>query len=195
MINFNDFSAVCPSLTCPLIGCLHGWERDENGCELCYCAAEPPPCPFIGKYRFNIVCLQIAVNNNNVHTNSERDRLWSNLFVFIDYCVEDCPHGYEIDSNGCQTCNCKRGPKVCPLVMCRMHCEHGWAKDEITGCNICACAPPPEPFVCQPVMCRMHCEHGWAKDEITGCNICACAPPPDSRPGEQNICDGRHVSG
>ena len=41
-------SAVCPSLTCPRIGCVHGFARDENGCELCHCASAPV-CPAIGK--------------------------------------------------------------------------------------------------------------------------------------------------
>ena len=45
---FDWFSAVCPSLTCPRIGCVHGFARDENGCELCHCASAPV-CPAIGK--------------------------------------------------------------------------------------------------------------------------------------------------
>ena len=111
-------------------------------------------------------------------------------FVFTD-CVEHCANGYEVDGLGCQTCTCKPSPEPCPPVLCRMACKDGWAKDDITGCDICACAPPPAPSTCEPVRCMMACEHGWAKDETTGRDICSCAPPPNTTPGEQNNYNGR----
>jgi len=31
---------------------------------------------------------------------------------------------------------------ACRPVRCRMYCRFGWAKDSITGCDICACYNP-----------------------------------------------------
>lgn len=31
---------------------------------------------------------------------------------------------------------------ACTSVRCRMYCRFGWAKDNITGCDICACRNP-----------------------------------------------------
>ncbi|CAC5397521.1 unnamed protein product [Mytilus coruscus] len=34
---------VCPIITCPLIKCSLGFQRDENGCEICKCRRDPCP--------------------------------------------------------------------------------------------------------------------------------------------------------
>lgn len=70
---------------------------------------------------------------------------------------------------------CEAAAPRCEPVACRLHCEHGWARDE-QGCEICECAPPPGGAECPPV-CEIHCEHGNVLDE-NGCPTCACLPPP-----------------
>ncbi len=73
---------------------------------------------------------------------------------------------------------CNLAPETsCEPVRCRMFCEFGWARNETTGCEVCACAEAPEP-TCEPVRCRMRCPFGWARNETTGCEMCACAEPP-----------------
>merc|ERR1712150_308825 len=44
-------------------------------------------------------------------------------------------------------------------------------KDE-SGCDICQCAPAPEPE-CGDVMCALYCENGFKKDD-NGCDVCEC---------------------
>lgn len=63
----------------------------------------------------------------------------------------------------------------CPLAMCRMFCEHGFAQDE-NGCDKCECAPSP----CPLAMCMMFCENGFVKDD-NGCDKCECADAPARR--------------
>jgi hypothetical protein len=82
-------------------------------------------------------------------------------------------------------CSCKAD---CPEVMCRMYCEHGWAVNKTTGCEMCAC------HECEPLSCRMDCEHGLAQDE-RGCDMCQCrdtptAPAPAPVPSRTNGCPG-----
>jgi hypothetical protein len=87
--------------------------------------------------------------------------------TYSNACEADCA-GVEIEHEGiCQ-------PRCAPVV-CQLFCEHGFARDPRSGCEICECAPPPR---CEPVVCRLFCEHGFARDPRSGCEICECAPPP-----------------
>ena len=63
-----------------------------------------------------------------------------------------------------QTCFCQEEkPHECDDVMCMMHCDNGFQKDE-HGCDICQCNTCPE------VMCMLYCEHGFKKDD-NGCDV------------------------
>lgn len=87
------------------------------------------------------------------------------------------------------------GACECPAVLCDVYCEFGNAIDPTTGCETCACNPPP---VCEPVACTLYCEGGFARDPETGCEVCACEEPPPPPPaectsdadcGEGGVCD------
>lgn len=102
-------------------------------------------------------------------------------------CSNSCPHGFIIDSSGCNTCRCQPGPEQssCPSVDCPTTCPGGYRTDS-NGCMTCNCRPePPLPTIrsysdrrssrqhrCPPV-CYMFCEFGNKQDE-NGCDICAC---------------------
>ena len=93
------------------------------------------------------------------------------LYLQEPYCKDQsctqkgCPNGYLYAvNNGCRTCECD----PCTPMMCGMHCEHGFKKNEL-GCDICECEP------CSKRSCRMYCEHGFKTDE-NGCEICECEP-------------------
>jgi len=60
----------------------------------------------------------------------------------------------------------------CPQHKCRMHCQHGYVKDN-RGCYTCECASDAMSFECPQKMCRMHCHHGYVKDD-QGCDTCEC---------------------
>ena len=61
--------------------------------------------------------------------------------------------------------------RPCRPVLCRMYCPYGWAKNPLTGCDMCKCAKPK----CSPdqgMRCQMACRYGFKKDE-DGCTICS----------------------
>merc|ERR1719367_1567954 len=58
----------------------------------------------------------------------------------------------------------------CEPVMCRMFCEHGWAKDD-NGCDICECAEPDEctvEYAMNNSMCPM-ARCAWPSDLEAEC--------------------------
>ena len=191
----------CEPVTCMMM-CQFGWAKDEvTNCEICQCA-DPP----------------VSDNGSIEEGRTAQCEPLS--------CRITCQFGLAKDElTGCDICECAKPPVTippennpsetipdnqgveedrasqCEPVTCRMMCQYGWAKDEITGCDICECAQPPvtippennpsENIVpdnevaeesrvsqCEPVTCRMWCHFGWAKDEITGCDICQCAEGP-----------------
>ncbi|ESO00854.1 hypothetical protein HELRODRAFT_192448 [Helobdella robusta] len=116
------------------------------------------------------------------------------------YCSEPaCVYGYVLDSNGCQTCECKHPCKdfgcranstcqllpsvsnpstlepkcvVCPkLTSCPKIgvCPNGLAKDQ-NGCDVCEC----KGCDCTPVCSGNFCLDYRKMDSKTGCQTCPC---------------------
>ncbi|UJR36259.1 hypothetical protein I4U23_028989 [Adineta vaga] len=95
-------------------------------------------------------------------------------------CTEDCgDRGYKLNANGCRTCECSsvdsKGiaskPRVeCSDLMCRMHCVHGFRRDE-NECELCQCNDSPQP--CPKLNCQNTCSNGYRKD-YSGCPTCKC---------------------
>jgi hypothetical protein len=151
----------CMPVMCELY-CEHGFETDENGCEVCKCKKAPEPCLpiFCGLY------CEFGYEKDENGCDLCKCKPAPCLPVM---CELYCEHGFEKDENGCDICKCKPAP--CPPVMCMLYCEHGFQKDE-NGCDICKCKPAP----CPPVMCMLYCEDGFEKD-ANGCDICKCKAP------------------
>jgi len=115
-------------------------------------------------------------------------------------CLIACPDGYEVDGDGCKTCNCIRKYDTCPKVDCILGCAF---YTQVSGCLDCKCDPQPtcpallcatkcaygtlynekgcptcdcEP--CPPVTCPRYCPYGFTKEISTGCPKCICAEKP-----------------
>jgi hypothetical protein len=84
-------------------------------------------------------------------------------------CLKICKDGYEVDKDGCQTCECKSDPD-CPEVECKTKCEYGYKV--INKCPTCKCND------CPRILCDRICEHGFQEDKITGCPTCKCNEKP-----------------
>jgi hypothetical protein len=63
-------------------------------------------------------------------------------------CMMECPNGFNIDANGCQTCTCLEDNqsvpaptfRECPVVACQtIACPDGFEVDA-DGCSTCKCA-------------------------------------------------------
>jgi hypothetical protein len=91
-------------------------------------------------------------------------------------CSDDCPNGYQVDDDGCQTCECV--PDSCSFTSCEdepgyMPCPDGTETTQVgsddDGCPVCDCRP----VQCEPVTCTLHCDNGF-KTDADGCEICEC---------------------
>lgn len=140
---------ACPPVVCTLY-CPFGFVRDPStGCESCSC--NPPPsdggvctddafqCPdgtWVGRTgpRCEFVCpVDAGVRDAGVA------------------CPQDafqCPDGTWVGRTGprCEfVCPPPRDAGICSPVVCTLACQYGFARDPLTGCEVCACNPPPRP--------------------------------------------------
>ncbi|ESO98052.1 hypothetical protein LOTGIDRAFT_201804 [Lottia gigantea] len=100
-------------------------------------------------------------------------------------CLQYCEFGYRLDSNGCQTCQCKKSPceDEAPMTLDStgntINCGRGGVRcPSNSECKIhpadryAVCCPK----VCPPV-CEIYCEFGNVLDE-NGCKTCKCKKSP-----------------
>ena len=175
--NLNNFESIegcesecvrdAPTVDCSkrpicFMMCAHGFQKGEDGCDICSCNEAPittaPPdhvCPMI-------------------------------------MCRHSCPVDYETDSNGCQTCRCPVAPTTtlpttvmpCPMVTCLYDCPVSYEKDS-NGCETCRCPVPrttrPTTVACPMVTCRFSCPVNYER-ESNGCPTCRCPVSTTTRP-------------
>ncbi|XP_071961378.1 uncharacterized protein [Antedon mediterranea] len=129
----------------------------------------------------------------------------------IRVCYGFCPGVYEIDDNGCYTCNCLPGATLepvtedgkCGSIVCYAECPNGYATDE-NDCVTCDCLPDDGATVtdfevemvteiagevdgdtdCGIVICYGICTDGYLLDDH-GCYTCTCLPAPTKIPVEE----------
>jgi hypothetical protein len=82
-----------------------------------------------------------------------------------------CENGYVIDANGCQTCECKKDPVICPAIACAPDCSYDKSYS-IYGCPTCYCNPCPKPDFIRT------CDFGFQIDPKTGCQTSLCNEKP-----------------
>jgi hypothetical protein len=144
---------ACPPVACTLF-CPYGFVRDPStGCESCSC--NPPPsdggvvctadafqCPdgtWVGRTgpRCEFVCPPA------------RDAGVRDAGVVCTQDAFQCPDGTWVGRTGprCEfVCPPPRDAGVvCLPVVCTLFCQYGFARDPLTGCEVCACNPPPRP--------------------------------------------------
>ncbi|XP_071941274.1 neurogenic locus notch homolog protein-like [Antedon mediterranea] len=125
-----------------------------------------------------------------------------------------CAHGFIVDTNGCQTCNCLPGPKPCPqdvqvyncfvnpcdTAVCPANSDAICIANYCGGCNAVFydtsgvevnCA-----VVCKKIGCANPCPFG-SETDANGCPTCRCLPNPAPCPKgkkpskcKKNPCDG-----
>uniref|UniRef100_A0A3P8UED6 Cysteine rich transmembrane BMP regulator 1 n=1 Tax=Cynoglossus semilaevis TaxID=244447 RepID=A0A3P8UED6_CYNSE len=87
----------------------------------------------------------------------------------------ECPYGFEQDTNGCLLCQCL-GNDSCPELgkYCSLQCPMGYERDDF-GCEVCECSiPTPR---CRPLTCSKTCPYGYARNKH-GCEMCRCVKCP-----------------
>jgi hypothetical protein len=95
---------------------------------------------------------------------------WACTAVYEPVCGEDgVTYG-----NGCEAARvgvavAREGACECAPVLCDLACDGGFARDPMTGCEICACAPPP------PAGCTSDADCGPGGS----CLATPCAGPDD----------------
>ncbi|XP_038060820.1 cysteine-rich motor neuron 1 protein-like isoform X2 [Patiria miniata] len=122
-----DIPVICPDVMC-MIFCTHGFQKDENGCNVCTCKTEPVTCPPILCQRF---CEEGAfIDENGCDTcqcKGDPDicsPIMCNMF---------CNYGFEKDPvTGCDICSCNQPvfhAGECPstvdvIGLCGEFCAH-----------------------------------------------------------------------
>jgi len=97
-------------------------------------------------------------------------------------CLMECPHGMEVNTKGCEICQCKIAPNehpplaTCQQMACSDICVNGYLFDA-KGCQTCACRRADTPVVatCQQMACPDICSSGFTLD-TNGCQTCECNP-------------------
>jgi len=148
---------ACPLALCKM-GCPNGFEKDENGCQICKCKKAD-------KCAGRPMCLIHCPHGREIDENG-CDLCKCKKSCPLALCKMGCPNGFEKDENGCQICKCKKADKCAGRPMCLIHCPHGREVDE-NGCDLCKCKKS-----CPP-LCKMGCPNGFKKD-ANGCEICEC---------------------
>ncbi|KAM5317394.1 cysteine-rich motor neuron 1 protein isoform 1-T1 [Glossophaga mutica] len=92
---------------------------------------------------------------------------------------QDCVYGFSVDSNGCQTCQCKSREELCRGLKrgCSLDCPFGFLTDD-HGCEICSCRPRPKKCRFRFTDCDKDCPFGYQKNKH-GCDICRCRKCPE----------------
>ncbi|CAK9831217.1 Cysteine-rich motor neuron 1 protein [Anthophora retusa] len=157
----------CQPLEGCTLTCEHGYANDESNCPICSCA-EPKN-----------ETAEDHLENNNV------DKMCPEL--------TDCELNCELvkDDAGCSVCACQTlqqnldqakndtAPgvdeeaegKICPEVICDLHCERGLLMDE-NDCTLCKCRESDTS--CPPLVgCKKRCAFGY-KTNKRGCPMCRC---------------------
>ncbi|XP_071788249.1 uncharacterized protein [Asterias amurensis] len=169
----------CAPVVCRMY-CRYGWDKDEQGCEVCKCKQPDLQCPAPQEETFGI-----CADSCTPDTQCGRGQKCCPNGCGGNQCMPACPplscgltgcrYGHVTDENGCETCGCRGPPEECKPVRCRKICRYGLQKEN--GCNVCKCNAPSREL-CEPVTCRMFCTYGFAENE-DGCEVCQCNPPPD----------------
>ena len=181
----TDFPAVphtkpCTPMMC-FVPCLHG-SRLHNGCPTCDCL--PPPRQ-----------TKVELPKEEERALEEHEPEVADILRSCPRlrCLMECRWGYQLDSNGCETCRClpppesvtrqnarestateggveaQRFPSItCREIGCLLHCPFGHKSDQ-NGCRTCECLPDP----CPAVRCLMNCPFGYERDS-QGCQTCGC---------------------
>ncbi|XP_033104618.1 cysteine-rich motor neuron 1 protein-like isoform X7 [Anneissia japonica] len=156
----GTLNPLCAEVMCEMF-CEHGFEQDDNGCDMCTCKANPL-CA-------EVMCMMFCEHGFEQDENGcDTCICKANPLCSEVMCEIFCEHGFEQDDNGCDMCVCKANP-LCPEVMCMMFCEHGYEKDD-NGCDTCVCKVNP---LCSQFICDIFCEHGYEQDD-NRCDLCEC---------------------
>lgn len=144
---------ACLPVVCTLF-CPFGFVRDPGtGCEVCSCA--PPPrdggpiactddafrCAdgtWVG--RTGPDCQFICPSGGDGGLRDAGTACTQDAFM--------CPDGTWVGRTGprCEfVCPPPRDAGTCGPVICTLACQYGFARDATTGCEVCACNPPPRP--------------------------------------------------
>uniref|UniRef100_A0A8C2XTH2 Cysteine-rich motor neuron 1 protein n=1 Tax=Cyclopterus lumpus TaxID=8103 RepID=A0A8C2XTH2_CYCLU len=87
----------------------------------------------------------------------------------------DCPYGFQQDTNGCLLCQCLNNDS-CPDLgkYCSLQCPMEYKTDDF-GCEVCECSiPVPK---CRPLTCTKTCPYGYVRNKH-GCEMCRCIKCP-----------------
>jgi hypothetical protein len=147
----NTARKQCSLSMCRMF-CVHGFRRNEDGCEICQCNDKPEPCP-------SNQCDSPCPNGyRNDYSGKKRSNEQHTSFQWV---------------LGCPTCTCAE-EKVVPVVnvdgcapmRCARNCKYGFESD-LAGCPLCSCNKCPQQ------LCRMFCMYGFKKN-ADGCDVCEC---------------------
>ncbi|KAM8915916.1 cysteine-rich motor neuron 1 protein isoform 3-T4 [Spinachia spinachia] len=89
--------------------------------------------------------------------------------------ANDCPYGFQQDTNGCLLCQCLNNDS-CPDLgkYCSLQCPMGYKTDDL-GCEVCECSVPVSK--CRPLTCTKTCPYGFVRNKH-GCEMCRCIKCP-----------------
>ncbi|XP_013391189.1 zonadhesin isoform X1 [Lingula anatina] len=113
--------------------CEYGYALDARGCMTCDCRSTPQSnCP-----------VELCADSCGYTTDEYGCKKCTPCTECPMLKCVPCKYGYEMDENGCQTCDCLQTPRrhMCPMVMCANHCPFGRREmDTLKHCTGCECA-------------------------------------------------------
>ena len=98
-VDERDVEPTCSPMMC-LMYCEHGFEQDENGCDVCKCKAAPTCSP--------VMCAMYCEHGfeqdqNGCDICQCKPKPTCSPFM----CMMYCEHGFKKDENGCDICFCQ----------------------------------------------------------------------------------------
>jgi len=139
--------------------CEHGYQQDENGCDICACNDAPETC--------TEGATQDVGDGCNVCT-CNADGGWD---CTTEVCDPVCEDGEQKTlEDGCTECVCVDGQWKCIEQVCG-ECTPGEVMPPPDDC--CSCNAAGE-WDCTDNPCPQTCDEGDTKEKGDGCNTCTC---------------------